>query len=240
MTTKRFADRIALVTGATRGIGRALAVGLAREGAHVVAVGRTTGALEEVDDEVKAAGGTATLVRLELRKGADVDALGPSLYQRFGRLDILFANAGILGPMSPIGHIGDAEWAEVIDVNLTANFRLIRTLDPLLRKSDAGRAVFVTSGAAHRPRAYWGPYAASKAGLEALVKSYAHEVANTSVRVNIANPGATRTAMRAKAFPGEDPMTLPTPEDVAAKFLALAETSVTANGELFDFAEKRS
>ena len=243
MTTRRFTDRIALVTGATRGIGQALALLLAREGAHVIALGRTQGALEEVDDAIKevgkAAGGAATLVKLDLRKGSEVDALGPTLYQRFGRLDILFANAGVLGPISPMGHIDDAAWNEVIDVNLTANFRLIRTLDPLLRRSDAGRAIFVTSGVASRPKAYYGPYAASKAALDVLVKCYADEVANTHVRVNLANPGATRTGMRAKLMPGEDPMTLPTTEVQAAKFLDLALPSLTANGQLFDFAVRR-
>ena len=169
----------------------------------------------------------------------DIDALGPTLYQRFGRLDILYANAGVLGPISPVGHLDDADWNEVINVNLTANMRLMRTLDPLLRRSDAGRAIFVTSGAASRPKAYMGPYAASKAALDVLVKCYADEMANTPVRVNLANPGATRTGMRAKLMPGEDPMTLPTAEEQAAKLLDLALPSVTANGQLFDFAVRR-
>lgn len=239
MTLRRFEGRIALVTGATRGIGRAIALQLAREGAHVIAVGRTRGGLEEIDDEIKTAGGIATLVALDLRKGADLDALGPSLYARWGKLDVLIANAGVLGPVSPLGHVGEADWNEVIDVNLTANWRLIRTLDPLLRKSDAGRAVFLTSGAARRPRAYLGPYAASKAGLEALVKSWADEVANSTLRVNIANPGPTRTSMRAKVMPGEDPMTLPTPDEQGAKIVELALPGVTANGEVFDLARPR-
>ncbi len=239
MSQKRFEGRIALVTGATRGIGRAIALQLAREGAHVIAAGRTQGALEELDDAIKAAGGVATLVKLDLRKAGEVDALGPTLFARWGRLDILMASAGVLGPLSPLGHVSDADWSEVIDINLTANWRLIRTLDPILRKSDAGRAVFLTSGAAVRPRAYWGPYAASKAGLDALVKSYADEVANTAMRVNLANPGATRTGMRSKAMPGEDPMTLPTPEEQAAKIIELALTSLTANGDTFDYARRR-
>jgi NAD(P)-dependent dehydrogenase (short-subunit alcohol dehydrogenase family) len=239
MSERRFEGQIALVTGATRGIGLALALGLAREGAHVIAVGRTTGALEEADDAIKQAGGSATLIRLDLRRGSDVDGLGPTLFQRFGHLDILFANAAVLGPVSPLGHVGDADWNEVFDVNVTANWRLIRTLDPLLRRAAAGRAIFVTSGAASRPKAFSGPYAASKAALDALVKSYANEVANTLLRVNLANPGATRTGMRAKLMPGEDPMTLPTAETQAAKLLGLALPSVTANGQLFDFAVRR-
>jgi NAD(P)-dependent dehydrogenase (short-subunit alcohol dehydrogenase family) len=238
MTPKRFEGRIALVTGATRGIGRAIALQLAREGAHVIAAGRTRGALEELDDAVKAEAGAATLVRLDLRKGAEVDNLGPTIFARWGRLDILVGNAAVLGPMSPLGHVGEADWAEVIDINLTANWRLIRTLDPVLRKSDAGRAVFLTSGVASRPRAYWGPYAASKAGLEALVKSWAEEIANTPVRANLANPGATRTGMRAKAMPGEDPMTLPTPEEQGARIIDLLLPSITANGQTFDFARR--
>lgn len=239
MSEQRFKGRIALVTGATRGIGRAMALQLARGGAHVIALGRTPGALEEVDDEIKAAGGKATLVRLDLRRSADVDALGPTLYQRWGRLDILIGNAGVLGALSPIGHMTDADWNEALDINLTANWRLLRTLDPLLRLSEAGRAVFLTSGVAARPRAYWTAYTVSKAGLEALVKSYADEVANTPVRANIANPGATRTGMRAKAMPGEDPMTLPTAEEQGAQIIELALPSVTANGQVFDFARRR-
>ena len=239
MTLKRFEGRIALVTGATRGLGRALALHLAREGAHVVALGRTLGALEALDDEIKATGGAATLVKLDLRNAAEVDGLGPSLYARWGHLDILFGNAGVLGPVTPLAHVSDADWSEALDVNLTANWRLIRTLDPLLRRSSAGRAVFLTSGVASRPRAYWGPYCATKAGLEALVKCYAAEVASTPVRVNVANPGATRTTMRAKAFPGEDPMTLPTAEEQAAEIVELALAEVAGTGQVHDFARRR-
>jgi NAD(P)-dependent dehydrogenase (short-subunit alcohol dehydrogenase family) len=233
--TKRFAGRIALVTGASRGIGRAVTLALADAGAHVIMVARTTGALEEVDDEVRARGGTATLVRLDLRKPDQVDALGPSVFERWGKLDILVANAGVLGPLSPLAHITNAAWADVMEINLNTNWRLIRTLDPLLRRSDAGRGIFVSSGAASGKNAYWGPYAVSKAGLEALVKTYAHEIETTPIRVNIINPGPIRTAMRAKAFPGEDPMTLATPEEIAPLFLELADPAQAANGQIFNF-----
>jgi NAD(P)-dependent dehydrogenase (short-subunit alcohol dehydrogenase family) len=230
----RLAGRLALITGATRGIGRAVALAYAREGAHVILTGRTTGALEEVDDQIRALGGSATLLALDLKRLEKIDALGPTVYQRWQKLDILVANGGILGPLSPLGHITAEAWDDVLKVNLTANWRLIRTLDPLLRMSDAGRAIFVSSGAAARPRAYWGPYAVSKAGLEALARTYAEEVANTAVRVNMINPGPTRTRMRAQAFPGEDPATLKTPEDIVPTFVRLAEPACTDNGRLFD------
>lgn len=235
MNDKRLAGRIALITGASRGIGRAVAVAFAREGAHVVLLARTQGALEEVDDEVREAGGTATLLQLDLRSGDKLDALGPTLFQRWGKLDILVGNAGILGPLSPLGHITADAWADVMAINLTANWRLIRTCDPLLRKSDAGRAVFVTSGAALGTHAYWGPYAVSKAGLEALVKTYAQEIERTPVRANLVNPGGVRTAMRAKAFPGEDPEKLPAPEDLAPLFVELATPECTLNGQIIEF-----
>jgi NAD(P)-dependent dehydrogenase (short-subunit alcohol dehydrogenase family) len=231
---QRLAGRLALVTGATRGIGRAVALAYATEGAHLILVGRTAGALEEVDDEIRALGGGATLLTLDLKRLDKIDALGPTIYQRWQKLDILVGNAGILGPLSPLGHVPAEAWDEVLAINLTANWRLIRTLSPLLRMSDAGRAIFVSSGAAVRPHAYWGPYAASKAGLEALVRTYAEEVANTPVRVNLVNPGPTRTKMRAQAFPGEDPATLKTAEDITATFVRLAEPACTDNGCLFD------
>lgn len=232
---KRLENRIALVTGASRGIGRAVAVGLAKAGAHVVLLARTVGALEEVDDEIRSAGGTATLVTLDLRKGETVDALGPSIYQRWGRLDILVSNAGVLGPLSPLPHITADAWNDVIEVNLNANWRLIRTLDPVLRAAKTARAVFVSSGAASGKLAYWGPYAVSKAGLEALVKTYAAELASTDVKVNLVNPGPVRTTMRARAFPGEDPQTLPAPEDLVPLFLRLVDPALDVSGQRYDF-----
>ncbi len=236
----RLANRIALVTGASRGIGRAVAIGLARAGAHVVLLARTTGALEEVDDEIRAFGGTATLVSLDLRQADKLDALGPTLYQRWGKLDILVANAGVLGPLSPLPHITADAWNEVIDVNLTANWRLIRTLDPLLRRADAARAVFVSSGAAQAKNAYWGPYSVSKAGLEALVKTYAHEVASTPIKVNLLNPGPVRTTMRQRAFPGEHPDTLPPPEDLVPMFLDLVDAGQTDSGQVYNFKSAKA
>jgi NAD(P)-dependent dehydrogenase (short-subunit alcohol dehydrogenase family) len=213
-----------------------VALAYAREGAHLILVGRTAGALEELDDEIRALGAGATLLTLDLRQLDRIDALGPTIYQRWKKLDILVGNAGILGPLSPLGHVTSEAWDDVLKVNLTANWRLIRTLDPLLRMSDAGRAIFLSSGVAVRPRAYWGPYAVSKAGLEALVRTYAEEVANTSVRVNLVNPGATRTRMRAQAFPGEDPATLRTPEDATPTFVRLAGPSCADHGRLFDLS----
>jgi NAD(P)-dependent dehydrogenase (short-subunit alcohol dehydrogenase family) len=226
--SRRLADRLALVTGATRGIGRAVALAYAREGAHLILVGRTAGALEEVDDEIRAVGGNATLLTLDLKAQDKIDAIGPTIYQRWSKLDILVGNAGILGPLSPLGHVTADAWNEVLEINLTANWRLIRTLDPLLRRSEAGRAIFLSSGAATSPRA------ASKAGLEALVKVYADEVANTPVRVNLVNPGPTRTAMRAKAFPGEDPASLKPPDHVVETCIKLALPGCADNGKLFD------
>ena len=234
---KPLKDRLALVTGASRGIGRAVALALGTAGAHVIATARTVGALEELDDEIRAQGGKATLLELDLRNGDRVDQLGPTLFQRWGKLDIFIANAGILGPLSPLHHVTEDAWNAVIAVNLSANWRLIRTLDPLLKRSDAGRVVFVTSGAADGEEAYWGPYAVSKAGLEALAKTYAHEVESSTVRANILEPGPVRTQMRAKAFPGEDSSLLPRPEDVASLFVELASPECRFNGRIVRFED---
>ncbi len=231
--------RVALVTGASRGIGRAMALALARHGAHVVALARTTGGLEELDDDIKKAGGTASLVPLDLRKAEGIDQLGAIVFERWRKLDILVGNAGVLGRLSPLGHVEPKVWDEVMAVNVTANWRLIRSFDPLLRQSDAGRAVFVTSAAAFKLLAYWGPYSVSKAALEALVKTYAAETVKTSVRVNLLNPGPVRTRMRAQAMPGEDPMSLPEPEAVAEAVLGLVSPELLETGEVFDFESGR-
>jgi NAD(P)-dependent dehydrogenase (short-subunit alcohol dehydrogenase family) len=228
----RLAGKIALITGASRGIGAAIAERFARERAHVVLAARTVGGLEEVDDKIRAAGGSATLVPLDLRDFIKIDELAAALFDRWGRLDILVGNAAEFGTFSPLGHIDPALWAEVMDLNLTANWRLIRAMDPLLRAAPAGRAVFVTSDIAHRVLPYWGPYAVSKAALEALVKLYAGEIAKTPVRVNLIDPGNVRTRLRARAFPGENPASLPAPEAVADAFLALALPECTSNGEV--------
>ena len=228
----RLAGKVALITGASRGLGAAVALRLAGEGAHVVLAARTVGGLEEVDDAIRAAGGTATLVPLDLRQPAKIDELGAALLDRYGRLDILVGNAGAFGIFSPLGHIPPEIWAEVMDVNLNANWRLIRAMDPLLRTAPAGRAIFVTSGIGRDTLAYWGPYAVSKSGLEMLVSIYAAEISKTRVRVNLVDPGPLRTRLRARAFPGEDPNTLPPPESVADLFVDLASPECTRNGEL--------
>jgi NAD(P)-dependent dehydrogenase (short-subunit alcohol dehydrogenase family) len=233
------AGRIALVTGASRGIGAAAARALARAGAHVVAVARTPGGLEELDDAVRAAGGSATLVPLDLKDYAGIDRLGGVLNERYGRLDVLVANAGLLGVISPLGHIEPKVFDDAVAVNVTANWRLIRALDPLLRAAPAGRAVFVTSGAAFRVRAYWGVYAVTKAGLDVLARTYAAETERTNVRINLFNPGATRTRMRATAMPGEDPMTLPAPDEVAAAILPLCLPDFSETGRLYDYPSRK-
>jgi NAD(P)-dependent dehydrogenase (short-subunit alcohol dehydrogenase family) len=231
--------RIALVTGASRGIGRAIALELARHGAHVVALARTQGALEEFDDDVRALGGCATLVPCDVADFDALDRLGAALFERWGKLDIFVGAAGLLGPLSPLAHVDVKDWNRVMAVNVTANWRLVRSLDPLLRASGAGRVLFVTSGAAHKAKPYWGPYAVSKAALDALARTYAAEVANEGVSVMIANPGPMRTRMRAQAMPGEDPMTLPTPEDFAKKCLPLLAPEWRETGRLYDFPTDR-
>lgn len=231
MADKILEGRVALVTGASRGIGAAVAKLFASHGAHIVALARTVGGLEELDDAIAAAGGTATLVPQDLADLDSIDRLGGALYERFGRLDILVANAGTLGVLSPLSHVSPKVWDETMLLNLTVNFRLIRSMEPLLRQSDAGRAIFVTSGASRSPRAYWGPYGTSKAALDYMIGTWAQELMKTNIRVNLLNPGATRTDMRAEAFPGEDPMTLPAPEDIAPAFLDLASPACTRHGE---------
>ena len=232
--TERLKDRIALITGASRGIGRAVALQFAREGAHVLLLARARTALEEVDDTIKESGGKATLIPLNLTDGKRIDALGPTLYERFGRLDILVGNAAILGRLSPLTHIPSEHWERMIATNLTANWRLIRTLDPLLRRSDAGRVIFVTSSVAHTAKAYWAPYSVSKAALEILAKTYANETADSAIKVNIVDPGATATRMRAEAYPGEDQATLRTPEEVAEVFIELVLPSLMETGRLIE------
>src|SRR4051794_1539998 len=237
--SRPLADRNALVTGASRGIGHATALALAKAGAHVVAIARTVGGLEELDDAIRGAGGSATLVPLDLKDYEGIDRLGLALHERFGRLDALVANAGILGPLSPLGHVEGKAWDEVFAVNVTANWRLICAMDPLLKFSDAGRVVFVTSGVAAMALAYWGPYTVSKSALEALARTYAAETATTSVRINLFQPGPVRTRMRAQAMPGEDPTTLPPPEEVAEKIVELCLPSMQESGKLYSYPRRQ-
>jgi NAD(P)-dependent dehydrogenase (short-subunit alcohol dehydrogenase family) len=234
---KPLSDRVAVVTGASRGIGRAAALALAEAGAHVIALARTQGALESLDDEIRAKGSSATLVPVNLKDLDALDRLGGAIYERWGKLDVLFGNAGILGELAPIAHIDQPVWDEVMAINVTANYRLIRSLDPLLRASDAGRAIFVTSGAAHKCTAYWGVYSVSKAALEALVRTYAAETVTTPVKAMLLNPGPLRTAMRRTAMPGEDPLTLKTPEDLAPHVVKLALPAWTETGKIYDFTQ---
>ncbi len=239
MTDKVLDGRVAVVTGASRGIGRAAALALAEAGAHVIAVARTQGALEELDDAIRQRGAGATLVPLDLTDYDGIDRLGAAINERWRRLDIVVGNAGILGNLMPVGHITPKVWDQVMAINVTANWRLIRSLDPLLQMSDAGRAIFVSSGAASKCRAYWGPYSVSKAALEALVRTYAAETANTRIRAMLLNPGPLRTSMRAAAMPGEDPDTLKTPEDLAPHVVRLASPASEDTGKLYDFPTDR-
>ena len=226
------------MTGASRGLGRSAAIVLAKEGAHIIATARTEGGLTELDDEIKAVGGSATLVPVDIKDFPAIDRLGAAIFERWKKLDILIGNAGVLGKLTPVSHVDQKVWDEVMAVNVTANYRLIRSMDPLLRQSDAGRAVFVTSGLAHKCWAYWGPYSISKAALEAMVKTYAAEIGTTHVRANCFSPGATRTDMRAKAMPGEDPMSLPHPDEVAAQMIAMSEPAFSDNGGVWKYDSK--
>ncbi|MFO0998617.1 MAG: SDR family NAD(P)-dependent oxidoreductase [Alphaproteobacteria bacterium] len=230
--TGRLKDRIAVITGASRGLGAAIARRFAAEGAHLVLVARTTGGLEEVDDAVRAAGASATLVPLDIADYPALDRLGASLFERYGRVDVLVGAAASLGTLTPIGHLDPPVWERTIAVNATAHWRLLRSLDPLLRASGSGRAIFVTDAVAREARAYWSAYAVSKSALETMVRLYANEMARTPVRVNLVDPGPLRTKLRAEAFPGENPAEVPAPESVTDIFVALAEASSTRHGEL--------
>jgi NAD(P)-dependent dehydrogenase (short-subunit alcohol dehydrogenase family) len=236
------AGHVALVTGASRGIGHAVARELARAGAHIIALARTQGALEELDDKIRGSGGEATLVPCDLKDFDALDRLGAAIYERWGKLDIFVANAGILGPVSPLAHVEPAQWEDVLNVNVTANWRLVRSLDLLLRAAPAGRVVLVSSGAGHPVEAkpYFGPYAISKAAIDMMARTYAAETMNISaVKVMVANPGPLRTRMRAQAMPGENPMSLKTPEDFAPKVLALCLPDWSETGKVYDFPQDR-
>ena len=224
--------KIAVVTGASRGIGAAVAIELARRGAHVVITARTQGGLEETDDAIRAVGGTATLLPLDLRDAAALDTLGPSLLERFGRLDILVSSAGSLGTLTPAPHILPVDWDQVVAVNLSATWRLIRTCGPLLIAGEAGRAAFVTDGIVQRPIAYWGAYGATKAGLHHLVQSWAEETRTFRVRVNLVDPGPVATSLRRAAFPGEDQSVLPQPADIAPGIADLCDPGEIRHGAL--------
>lgn len=230
-TDKPLSGRTALITGASRGLGAAIAKAFAGAGAHVILLARTQGALEEVDDQIQSAGGTATLFPFDLTETRKISAIGPAIAEKFGRLDILVGNAAQLGNLSPVAHSDPKIFEEVLKLNFLANYHLLRTLDPLLRGSDAGRAVFVTDAAAHVKSPFWGAYAASKAALESMIVTYAAEVAHSPLKVNLVDPGALQTDMRRAAFPAEDISRLPTPEEVAASFIALAAPECTRNGQ---------
>ena len=229
--------RFALVTGASRGIGRSTAIALAKAGAHVIAMARTTGALEELDDEIKSSGGIATLIPVDISNSEAIDQLAPALSQRFGKLDIFVANAGALNDLTPITDVDRKIWDGLLSINLTANWHLTKVLDPLLRQSDAGRVVYVSTGTTETFKPFWGAYTVSKAGLEALAKTYANEIATSSIRANILNPGATRTSMRAKAMPGEDPESLPHPDEVAELIVKMCSPAFEQNGARINYRE---
>jgi len=239
MAQKPLTGRVTLVTGASRGIGYSAALALAEAGSHIIAIARTQGGLEELDDTIKSKGGECTLVPMDIKNHDGIDQLGGIINERWGRLDGLFANAAILGEITLAAHTTPKTWDDVIATNLTANIRLIRSLDTLLKKSDAGRAVFQTSGVANSRRAYWSAYAASKAGLEAFVQCYAKESESSDLRVNLLNPGATRTAMRAKAMPGEDASTLPNPSEIGPLIVEMLSPSYEANDTVVSFRETK-
>ena len=233
---KLLEGKVALVTGASRGLGRATALALANEGAHIIATARTQGGLEELDDEIKAAGSSATLVPMDVTDYPGIDRLGAAIFERWKKLDILIGNAGLLGKLTPVPHIEPKTWDDVMAVNVTANYRLIRSMDPLLRIAPHGHAIFVTSGVANKCFPYWGAYAVSKAALEAMVKTYAAEMETTSVRANCFSPGPTRTKMRATAMPGEDPMSIPSADEVAAQIVPMCMDDFSDNGAIYKYA----
>jgi len=239
--TKKLDGKVALITGATRGIGAGVAKAMAREGAHIIIVGRTTGALEEMDDAIGEAGGTATLVPMDISDHAAIDRLGGHVAEKWGKLDILIGNAGILGTITPLGHIKPKDWDQLMAINVTANYRLIRSFDPLLKAADAGRAIFVTSSVAESCRPFWGGYAITKAALNCMVKTYANEIVNTTnIKANIINPGPIRTNMRAAAMPGEDPGTLDTPDDIAPLFVKMALPEFKETGEIISYIDYKA
>jgi NAD(P)-dependent dehydrogenase (short-subunit alcohol dehydrogenase family) len=238
VVAQRLAGKVALVTGASRGLGFATAVHLAREGAHIIATARTKGGLEELDDAIKAAGSSATLVPMNITDYEGIDRLGAAIFERWKKLDILIGNAGTLGKLTPLAHVDPKVWDESIGINLTSNYRLIRSMDPLLQAAEHARVVLVTSGFAQKCHAYWGTYSIGKAALEALMKTYAAEVATTTMRVNCFSPGATRTKMRATAMPGEDPETLPAPEDVTAQIVPMCLPEFSDNGGVWKYDVK--
>lgn len=232
---KKLEGKVAVVTGASRGIGYHAAIDLAKAGAHVIAIAKTIGGLEELDDAIKSFGGSCTLVPMDLQDFDAIDRLGAAIHEKWGKLDILLANAGILGGLTPLGHIDPKMFDKVMSINVTANWRLVRSLDPLLQKSDAGRAIFLSSGSPHSCKAFWGAYAMSKAAVEALARVYASENANTNVKSNIVNPGATSTKMRAEAMPGEDPSTITHPSKLGEMFVMLASDDCDVTGQIYDF-----
>jgi NAD(P)-dependent dehydrogenase (short-subunit alcohol dehydrogenase family) len=234
--TQLLSGKTALVTGASRGLGRATALALAKQGAHIIGTARTQGGLEELDDEIKAAGSSATLVPMDMTDYPAIDRLGAAIFERWKKLDVLIGNAGLLGKLTPLPHTEPKSWDDVMAVNVTANYRLIRSMDPLLRLAPDGRAIFITSGLAYKCFPYWGTYSISKAALEAMVKTYAGEMETTSVRANCFSPGPTRTKMRATAMPGEDPMSIPSAEQVAAQIVPMCVESFSDNGAVYKYA----